>query len=268
MPATDGPGFAVVTGATAGIGAAFARRLATEGYDLLLVARDKDRLAAAAADLKTAGAGSVDVLAADLSTDEGCRAVVEHVRDRPVDLLVNNAGTSLNRAFVASDPDDEERLLRLNVHAVMRLTRAVLPAMLDRGRGDIVNVSSVAGFGVPMPGSTYSASKAWVTNFSESVAQSVRGRGVRVLALCPGYTRTEFHQRAGINMSKTPEWMWLAADDVVRDGLRDLRRGRLVSVPNWKYKIAVFGLRHLPRRVLQAAARDVRGRTGRDTPSA
>jgi uncharacterized protein len=257
---------AVVTGATAGIGAAFARRLAAEGYDVVLVARDAVRLAATAAELDAASAGTVRDLPADLSTDEGIAKVAEYLASEPVDLVVNNAGTSLNVAFVESTAADEERLLRLNVHAVLRLTLAVLPGMMARGRGDVVNVSSVAGFGVPMPGSTYSATKAWVNNFSESVAYSVRGAGVRVMAVCPGYTRTEFHQRAGINMSRTPAWMWLNADEVAREGLRDLRRGRVISVPNWKYKIAVWGMRHLPRRVLQAASRDVRGRTGRKAP--
>jgi short-subunit dehydrogenase len=128
----------------------------------------------------------------------------------------------------------------------------------------VINVSSVAGFAAVMPGSTYSASKAWVTNFSESVAHSVRRHGVRVMALCPGYTHTEFHDRAGIDMSKTPEWMWLQADRVVADGLRDLRRGKIVSVPDWKYKVTVFGMRHLPRGLLQAVSRDTRGRIGRD----
>lgn len=255
--------FAVVTGATAGIGAAFARRLQVEGYALLLVARDAERLAAMATELGGAG-GAVETVPADLTTAEGLAAVEKQLRERPVELLVNNAGISLNRPFVESTAEAEERLLALNVTAVMRLTLAALPGMVERGSGGIVNVSSVAGFGVPMPGSTYSASKAWVTNFSESVALSVRSRGVRVMALCPGYTKTEFHQRAGINMSRTPGWMWLAADNVVVDGLRDLRRGKSVSVPNWKYKVAVFGMRHLPRGLIQLASRDVRGRIGRD----
>jgi uncharacterized protein len=254
---------ALITGATAGIGAAFARRLATEGYDLVLVARDAQRLADLGAELSTRHAVAVTPLPADLTTDEGCEAV-EKALSGPVDLLVNNAGISLNRSFLRSTPAEEIRLLRLNVHAVMRLTLAALPGMTERGRGEVINVSSVAGFAAVLPGSTYPASKAWVTNFSESVAQSVRRYGVRVMALCPGYTRTEFHDRAGINMSKTPQWMWLRADDVVADALRDLRRGRVVSVPDWKYKLAVFGLRHTPRRLLQAVARDTRGRIGRD----
>jgi short-subunit dehydrogenase len=251
---------AVVTGATAGIGAAFARRLAADGYRLLLVARDPERLASTAAGL---GAES-EVLSADLSTAAGCAAVEERVRGRPVDLLVNNAGIGLNQNFVESTVDAQERLLRLNVHSVMRLTLAVLPGMVERRRGGVINVSSTAGFGVPHPGSTYSASKAWVTNFSDSIGQSVRGYGVRVMALCPGFTRTEFHDRAGIDMSKTPAWMWLDADEVVRIGLRDLRRGRMICVPNWKYKVAAAGMRHLPRPLLLAATRNMRTRTGRE----
>jgi uncharacterized protein len=132
--------------------------------------------------------------------------------------------------------------------------------MVARGSGEIVNVSSVSGFAAVMPGSTYPASKAWVTNFTESVGLAARRRGVRVMALCPGYVRTEFHQRAGIDMSATPSWLWLSADDVVREGLRDLRRGRLVSVPSLRYKAAVFGLRYSPSGLRRRFARDRRGR--------
>ncbi|MGW4498680.1 SDR family NAD(P)-dependent oxidoreductase [Micromonospora sp. NPDC004336] len=255
---------ALITGATAGIGAAFARRLASEGWDLVLVARDAARLADTAAELTARHGRQVETIPADLSTDDGCAAVERRLADGSVELLVNNAGISLNTPFLRSSAEDEARLLRLNVHAVMRLTLAALRPMTERRRGAVINVSSVAGFGAVMPGSTYSASKAWVTNFSESVGQSARPFGVRVMALCPGYTRTEFHDRAGINMSKTPEWMWLRADDVVAEALRDLRKGKLVSVPAWKYKLAVAGLRHAPRRLLEAVARDTRGRIGRD----
>ncbi|MFC3503626.1 SDR family NAD(P)-dependent oxidoreductase [Micromonospora krabiensis] len=256
---------ALVTGATAGIGAAFARRLAADGWHLVLVARDAARLAETATELTGRYGHEVEVLPADLSTDDGCAAVEARLTDgSPVDLLVNNAGISLNKPFLRSTADDEARLLRLNVHAVMRLTLAAVRPMTERRDGAVINVSSVAGFGAVMPGSTYSASKAWVTNFSESVGQSTRPFGVRVMALCPGYTRTEFHDRAGINMSKTPEWMWLKADDVVDEALRDLRKGRLISVPAWKYKLAVAGLRHAPRRLLHAVSRDTRGRIGRD----
>ncbi|MFB9181440.1 SDR family NAD(P)-dependent oxidoreductase [Dactylosporangium sucinum] len=255
---------ALITGATAGIGAAFARELAAEGYDLVLVARDEARLGAMAAELSSV---DVAVLPADLATPEGCDTVAARLTDpaRPVDLLVNNAGMSLNRSFLRSTVELEEALLRLNVNAVMRLTLAALPVMTERGRGDIVNVSSVSGFAALMPGSTYPASKAWVTNFSVSQGQLVRGYGVRVMALCPGYTRTEFHDRAGIDVSKTPSWMWLDAGAVVRAGLKDLRKGKLVSVPDWKYKLATFGMRHAPQGLVHRVSRRTRSRIGRET---
>jgi short-subunit dehydrogenase len=254
-------GTALVTGATAGIGAAFARRLAAEGYDLILVARDAQRLVETAEALGAAHGVATRTVPADLSTPDGCAAVEEHLRDpgRPVDLLVNNAGVSLNTSVLRSTIGDEERLLYLNVHAVMRLTKAALPGMIDRRRGDVVNVSSVSGFGAVMAGSTYPASKAWVTNFSQSVAPVARRHGVRVMALCPGYTRTEFHQRQGIDTGSMPGWLWLDADAVVRDALRDLRRGRSLSVPDWRYKAAAFGLRHAPIAVLRRFAGDTRG---------
>ncbi|HEX6871747.1 MAG TPA: SDR family oxidoreductase [Micromonosporaceae bacterium] len=260
---------ALVTGATAGIGAAFARHLAQRGHDLVLVARDASRLELTAKELADQHRIGVEVLPADLSTGSGQNTVSVRLEDghRPIGLLINNAGLSLNTPFLRSTPDKEALLLNLNVHAVMRLTLAALPGMVTRREGAIINVSSVSGFGAAMPGSTYPATKAWVTNFSESIALSVATFGVRVMALCPGYVRTEFHQRAGIDMSKTPEFLWLDATKVVRDAMRDLRRSRVVSVPSLKYKVAAFGLRHLPRSVLQRVARDTRGRIGRDDPA-
>ncbi|MFK3982719.1 SDR family NAD(P)-dependent oxidoreductase [Micromonospora sp. NPDC050397] len=261
-----GRGRALVTGATSGIGAAFARRFAADGRHLVLVARDERRLAETAAELSRRHGVSVSTLTADLSTDDGCQTVERQFTDpaEPIELLVNNAGISLARSFLKSTAEDEARLLRLNVHAVMRLTHAALPTMTERRSGAVINVSSVAGFGAVMPGSTYSASKAWVTNFSESVGQATRRYGVRVMVLCPGYVRTEFHQRAGINTSKMPDWLWLSADSVVAEALRDLGKGKLLSVPDWKYKAAVFGLRHAPRGLLRTVSGDTRGRIGRD----
>lgn len=260
---------ALVTGATAGIGRAFATRLAVEGSDLVLVARDAERLATVARELSDDYGVAVEVIGADLGTAAGCELVEARLRDdaRPIDLLVNNAGLSLNNPFLNSTVDAELHLLAVNVQAVMRLTLAALPGMVDRRRGDVINVSSVAGFGTAMPGSTYPASKAWVTNFSESVALSVAGHGVRVMALCPGFTRTEFHDRAGINTTKTAQWLWLQAPRVVDEGLRDLRRGRMVSVPSWKYKVLVGFMRHTPPRLLRRLARTARVRTGRDATS-
>ncbi|BCJ65351.1 SDR family NAD(P)-dependent oxidoreductase [Polymorphospora rubra] len=256
---------ALITGATAGIGAAFTERLAADGYDLVLVARDAGRLAASATDLSDRHRVSVTALPADLSTDDGCALVEDRLRsaDEPVDLVVNNAGISLHKPFLRSSVAEETRLLRLNVHAVMRLTLAAVSGMTERRHGAVINVSSVAGFGPVMPGSTYSASKAWVTNFSESIAMSVSRFNVRVMALCPGYTRTEFHDRAGIDMSSLPNWLWLRAENVVDAALRDLGRGRLVSVPDWRYKTATFALRHAPRGLINSVTRDTRGRIDR-----
>jgi short-subunit dehydrogenase len=256
-----------VTGASSGIGAAFARRLAADGHGLVVVARDVARLNATAESLRTKYGVAVEVITADLTTEAGRQLIAARLRDpdRPIDFLVNNAGLSLNTPFLRSTVEAESRLLSLNVHAVMELTLSALPGMVERRQGTVVNVSSVSGFGAAMPGSTYPASKAWVTNFSESVALSVARYGVRVMALCPGYVRTEFHQRAGINMSKTPGFLWLDADKLIEDAMRDLRRGKLVSVPTLKYKVVVFGLRFLPRKLLQRVARDTRGRIGRES---
>jgi short-subunit dehydrogenase len=253
---------ALVTGATAGIGAGFAHRLAADSYDLVLVARDADRLRRQAIEIADRYGVGAEALPADLTADDGCAAVAARLADplRPIDFLVNNAGISINRPFLASTIDEQERLLRLNVRAVLHLTHAALPGMVERGQGAVINVSSVAGWAV-RAGSTYPASKAWVTSFSESVAASVRPFGVRVLALCPGYTRTEFHDRAAIEMSALPRWLWLDVDQVVREGMRDLRRGATVSVPSWRYKIAVLGARHLPRGLVGRTAGSPRPRS-------
>lgn len=258
---------ALVTGATAGIGAAFVRLLAGDGWDLVLVARDEQRLHKQAAALGESHGVEVEVLPADLTTVDGGEAVRQRLTDpdHPIDLLVNNAGISLNRSFLKSTIEAEEHLLALNVRAILRLTHAALPGMVRRQRGAVINVSSTAGFAAVMPGSTYSASKAWVNNFSESMAYAVRPFGVRVMALCPGYVRTEFHQRAGIDMSRTPGWLWLDADRVAADAMRSLGRGRVVRVVDWRYRLIVRAMRLVPRRLVQATSRDVRGRIRPDS---
>jgi len=226
---------ALITGATAGIGAEFARQIAARGDDLVLVARDGTRLQAYADELAARHRVEVEVLLADL-TDRAALSTVEDRladRSRPVDLLVNNAGFGVNQHFVGGDVEAEQAMLDVLVTAVMRLTHAALPGMIGRGTGGVINVSSVASF---IAGGTYSAAKSWCTVFSESVDRSVAGTGVSVMALCPGFTHTEFHERGGMDVSHLPDWMWLDAPDLVRDALADFRRGKPVSVPGAQYK--------------------------------
>jgi short-subunit dehydrogenase len=243
---------AVITGATAGIGYEFAAALAARGHDLVLVARDQARLAVTAERLRSAHRISVDITAADLSDRSGM-AIVEALladADRPVEILVNNAGFSTHQSFADGDLDAEQRMLDVLVTAVMRLTHAALPGMIARGSGAVLNVSSVAGW---LPGGTYSAAKAWVTTFSESLSGELRGTGVHVTAVCPGYTHTEFHQRAQMDVSGVREWMWLDARDVVAKALADVRRGREVSVAGRQYRALSVLARHLPRGVVRRA---------------
>jgi short-subunit dehydrogenase len=249
---------ALVTGATAGIGASFSRQLAGLGHDLVLVARNASRLESKAQQLRSYGV-QVEVLPADLADDEGC-AAVERRCAQGIDVLVNNAGLGTKGDFHEVDLAHEEHMLRVNVRAVMRLTHAALPSMVSRGQGAIVNVSSVAGFAPGARAVTYSASKAYVTNFSESLHLQYSGQGVRVLALCPGFTRTEFHSRADMDISGIPERMWLDADDVVRTALRDLDSGKSLSVPGTQYKTIVTASRIVPSSVQRTILRGLQSR--------
>lgn len=236
---------ALVTGASAGLGRAFAARLAATGYDLILVARDAERLREVAADLSHRFGGVVDVLPADLTDRAALRRVAERLSDpqQPVDLLVNNAGNALRRPFVVTSIEEEERLLDLHVRATLVLTHAAVQQMTPRGAGGVINVSSVAGW---LPRGTYSAHKAWVTTFSQAVASQVAGQGVRVMAVAPGFVRTEFHQRAGMKVSGIPASAWLSADDVAQSTLQAWERGRPVHVPSARYSALATVLRNAP----------------------
>jgi len=250
---------ALVTGATAGIGHEFARQLAERGHDLVLVARDEARLTQVATDLAATYAVHAEVLRADLSDRAQVQLVADRLGDaaRPVDLLVNNAGFGLKRSFLLNEVGVEEESFDVLCRAVLVLSHAAARAMRQRGRGAIVNVSSVASF-VAM--GSYSAAKAWVTVFSESLANELAGSGVQVMALCPGFTRTEFHQRAAMNMSRLPAPLWLDAERLVRDALADLDRGRVVSVPGPAYKALVGALKVLPRGLVRRTSGAVAAR--------
>ena len=240
---------ALVTGPTAGIGRSFAHQLARQGHDLVLVARDRARLESEAADLASYGV-QVEVLPADLTDRTELAAVEARLadRDRPVDLLVNNAGFGLKKRFLDNSVEEEQAMLDVLVTAVMRLSHAALGPMSERGRGGIINVSSVASF---LPRGTYSAAKAWVNSFSEWAAHEYRPRGVTVTCLCPGFTKTEFHERMDVGRDSAPDFLWLDADELVAQALKDHAKGRLWSIPSPQYKVIATAARVLPTSVLQ-----------------
>lgn len=243
---------ALVTGATAGIGAGFVDALGARGDDLILVARDQQRLDDLADQWRAVGR-DVEVIVADLSDRTGMARVEQRLaaEERPVDVLVNNAGFGLTQSFIGGDLEAEQAMLDVLVTAVLRLTHAAVPGMVARGRGRIINVSSVAGW---IPGGTYSAAKAWVTSFTEGLSLDLHGTGVHAVAVCPGYTRTEFHDRAGMHMDGVPSWMWQSVDDVVTQSLRDIERGRVISVAGPLYRSLGVVSRHLPRPIVRRVA--------------
>jgi len=239
---------ALITGATAGIGLEFSRQLAQRGHDLVLVARDEARLHAVAQELRAAYAVEVETLVADLVVPEQCARVEARLADRgrPVDLLVNNAGFGLKQRFLDNSVDQEQEMLDVLVTAVLRLSHAALGPMTERGEGGIINVSSVAAF---LPRGTYSATKAWVNSFSEWAHNEYAPQGVRVMALCPGFTKTEFHQR--MEVKRGDGLMWLEPDFLVRTALVDYDKGRAYSVPGAQYKAVRTLTRVIPSTVLQ-----------------
>jgi uncharacterized protein len=240
---------ALITGSTAGIGAAFARRLAADGHNLVLVARDTERLREQATELHDLHGIEAEVLTADLSTDSGIEVVEKRLSDRrhAVDLLVNNAGFGFKGRFLEVPMANELTMLKVHCEAVLRLTSAAVVGMKSRGRGGVVNVASVAAF---VPRGTYGASKAWIVQFTQGVAGDLRGTGVRLMALCPGFVRTEFHERAGTDTDSIPGWMWLDADKLVTAALADLARGKTVSVPDPRYKTLLGAVKLAPRGLL------------------
>lgn len=248
---------ALITGATAGIGHSFAQTLAARGTDLVIVARDTARLEQLAEDLRKKHHVDVDVITADLASQDGIDRVAQRLTEsaHPIDLLVNNAGASIAGWFGTTAIADEDRQLDLLVRAPMHLMDAALKSMSGRGHGGIINVASVAAF---TPRGAYSAHKAWLVNISQWANWQYESLGITVQALCPGFTRTEFHERMGADMTTVPRWMWLRADPVVRASLKDLKKGKPISVPSLRYKVLTALAQHMPAGVVARIAK--RGR--------
>ena len=245
---------ALITGGTSGIGAAFARALAARGHDLVLVARNSDRLSEMSTELKERYAVSVETIVADLAVRDEVVGIAERLTsvERPIDVLINNAGFGIRAKLTDADTTPLEHAIDVMIRAVLILGAAAGRAMRQRGAGTIINVSSTAGF-LAMGG--YSAIKAWVTTYSESLANELHGSGVTVTALCPGWVRTEFHERAQINIGSIPQLLWLDADRLVAACLKDADAGKVISIPSKRYKVLITICEHLPHRALRAVSR-------------
>jgi short-subunit dehydrogenase len=245
---------ALITGGTSGIGAAFARTLAARGDDLVLVARNADRLSEMATDLKERYAISVETITADLAARDDVTGVAERLTsaEQPIDMLINNAGFGVRTKLTDSDTTPHEHAIDVMIRAILILSAAAGRTMRQRGAGTIINVSSTAGF-VTM--GVYSAIKAWVTSYTEGLANELHGTGVKVTALCPGWVRTEFHERAKIHVGSIPEFMWLDADRVVAECLGDAAAGKVISIPSKRYALMMTIADHLPHRMMRAVSR-------------
>ena len=235
---------ALITGATSGIGKAYAQELASRGMDLVIVARNLERLVTLAGQLNLDFGIHVEVLQADLSKREGTDEVAFRAAGDDIDLVINNAGFGLKQEFIGGDLLAEQQLLDVLVTAVMRITHAALPGMVARDQGGVINVSSMAGW---LASGTYSAAKSWVTTYSESLSTQLKDSNVNVMAVCPGFTRTDFFSRAEMNETTVPEWMWLDASQVVKESLTDFAGGNAVSVPGFHYKSLGLVAQYLPR---------------------
>ncbi len=247
--------WALVTGATAGIGESFTRLLAAEGFNLVLVARDEARLHGRASGLmEKFGAESV-VIVADLATEAGCAKVEDYIRANEIEVLINNAGFGINKAFTMSDLAKEEEVLKVLVRTPMRLMHVALPAMKERNSGIVINVSSVASF---IAGGAYSASKAYLTVLSESLSTELSSTNIKISALCPGFTRTEFHQRGRMKMAGLPEFMWLNSDILVAKAWKDALSGKPISIPGWQYKALVGLISVVPRPIVRRLGMNLR----------
>jgi hypothetical protein len=250
---TTSGALALVTGASSGIGATFARRLSATGYRVILVARRRERLEQLASEFR----GNAEVLPADLTIDADLRRVEARIAGaQDLEMLVNNAGFGTVARFCDSDVDEQERMHRLHVTAILRLSHAALKGMIARRKGVIINVSSVAAFLHNPQSASYGATKAWINSFTEAVHLELKSIGspVRVQALCPGFTYTEFHDTLGIDRNAIPRSLWMSSEVIVGASLRALEQGRLIVIPGWRYRLFVGLQRWLPRAARHAIA--------------
>jgi short-subunit dehydrogenase len=249
---------AAITGASAGLGASFARKLAARGYDLLLIARREDRLKALASELNRIHA---DILVADLSRDDDIERVSARLRTEPnLALLVNNAGFGSYGFFWETDVANQEKMHRLHVLATVRLTHAALANMTARDTGAVINVASVAGFGQAQQNVSYCSTKAWMIHFTQGLAIELAAKKSHtgVQALCPGFVLTEFHDVLGMDRTAVPASMWMPADFVVEDSLNALATKKVVVVPGWRYKLIVTGMKLIPQSTAARITRRLR----------
>ena len=252
--------WALVTGATSGIGESFTRLLASHKYNIVLVARDLPRLQERAQGLEEKFGVKTYVIQADLATDEGCSKVENYILENQIDVLINNAGFGTSKAFTMSTLEIEQQLLDVLVRTPMRLMHVALPLMKQRNKGVIINVSSVAGY---IAGGTYSASKSYLTVLSESLHTELAPTGVKISALCPGFTRTEFHQRGKMSMKGLPNFLLLNSDRLVEQSWSDALKGKAVSVPGWQYKLLIFIVQTVPRTIVRKVGMNMRSKQRR-----
>jgi short-subunit dehydrogenase len=245
--------WALITGASVGIGDCFARLLASEGYNLIINARSKDKLEERADYLRKTYNVEVEVLAADLATE--CEKVESYLVTHEIEVLINNAGFGLNQSFLSSPIDEEQRVLDVLVRAPMRLMHAVLPQMRKRNSGVIINVSSTAAF---IAGGHYSAAKSYLTVMSESLHTQMLPTKVKVSSLNPGFVHTEFHQRAGMKMGAIPNFMWLDGDFLVKKAWSDALKGKAISIPGWQYKVLRAIIALAPRKTVRKMGMSLR----------
>jgi short-subunit dehydrogenase len=247
--------WALVTGATVGIGESFTRLLASHKYNIVLVARDLPKLNERAQSLENTYGIKTHVIQADLSTDAGCGVVEKYIASNEIEVLINNAGFGINKAFTTSELDAEQQMFDVLIRTPMRLMHVSLPLMKARDKGVVINVTSVAAW---IAGGTYSAAKSYLTVLSEAMHTELAGTNVKVSALAPGFTRTQFHQRGRMSMKGLPNFMWLNPDVIVAKSWNETLKGKAVSIPGWQYKILIFVMTTLPRSLVRKVGMNLR----------